>query len=473
MRESKFHNVKKVFRNTVIASLIGFGISAPTIFAEETELLEIYHVYVDGQHIGVVDDQQSIANFVEQKIEKLKEQTQHDEFTYTIDENITYVPETVFTVQTTENEVINYLDEELTVKVEAISLTVGGQAVGYFANEKEAEQVIQTYKEKFVSAEELQKLENSSETVSLSVGESRITNVSLSADVSMKEEKVLASNVLTVEEGLTLLENGTLENKKYTVAEGDVLGSIASKHNLTLDQLLELNPGLTEDSLIQIGDELNVTVLKPFVEVIITEEQKVEETIAFETEIEESETMYKGDEEVKQEGSNGSKEIKYQVQKINGRTATKEVVEETVTEEPVNEVIVKGTKVVPSRGSGQFHWPAVGGYVSSHMGERWGSYHKGMDIAGVSNRSILAADNGTVVSAGWDSGGYGNKVVIDHNNGYQTVYAHLSSISVSAGQTVEKGSTLGVMGSTGNSTGIHLHFEVRKNGSLVNPASLF
>lgn len=94
--------------------------------------------------------------------------------------------------------------------------------------------------------------------------------------------------------------------------------------------------------------------------------------------------------------------------------------------------------------------------------------HKGIDIAGPSNRTIKAADNGVVVSAGRD-GTYGNKVVVNHNNGMKTIYAHLSSISVKVGQTVEKGSKLGVMGSTGRSTGIHLHFEVYKNGALQNP----
>jgi murein DD-endopeptidase MepM/ murein hydrolase activator NlpD len=98
--------------------------------------------------------------------------------------------------------------------------------------------------------------------------------------------------------------------------------------------------------------------------------------------------------------------------------------------------------------------------------------HKGIDIARPSDRSILAADNGTVVFAGED-GGYGNKVVIDHNNGMRTLYAHLSSIDVSVGQTVQKGSKIGIMGSTGNSTGIHLHFEVYQNNKLQNPLNYF
>ncbi len=202
--------------------------------------------------------------------------------------------------------------------------------------------------------------------------------------------------------------------------------------------------------------------------VIVTEEKKVEETIEYETVTEESEKMYKGDEEVKQEGKDGSKEVHYKVQKVNGQTVSTDVVEENITEEATDKIIVKGTKVVPSRGSGDLAWPAVGGYISSYVGQRWGAFHKGIDIAGPSNRTIKAADNGTVVSAGWDDGGYGNKIVINHNNGYRTVYAHLASISVKAGQTVEKGSKIGVMGTTGDSTGgIHLHFEVYKNGSLV------
>ena len=114
-------------------------------------------------------------------------------------------------------------------------------------------------------------------------------------------------------------------------------------------------------------------------------------------------------------------------------------------------------------------WPANGGYISSKMGYRWGKQHKGIDIARPSNRNIKAADNGTVVSAGWNSGGYGNRVIIDHNNGLRTLYAHLDSVDVSAGQTVGKGEKIGVMGNTGNSTGVHLHFEVHKNGTMENP----
>jgi murein DD-endopeptidase MepM/ murein hydrolase activator NlpD len=153
----------------------------------------------------------------------------------------------------------------------------------------------------------------------------------------------------------------------------------------------------------------------------------------------------------------------------NGDVVDKRVKEKTVLQKPVEKVVVEGTKVIPSRGTGDFGWPTVGGHISSYMGQRWGKFHKGIDIAGPENRKILAADNGTVVSAGWNDGGYGNRVIINHNNGLKTTYNHMARILVHDGQVVEKGEQIGVMGETGHATGVHLHFEVYRNGSLVDP----
>lgn len=112
-------------------------------------------------------------------------------------------------------------------------------------------------------------------------------------------------------------------------------------------------------------------------------------------------------------------------------------------------------------------WP-VSGPITSGFGPRWGRMHEGLDIAGPSGTPIAAARGGTVIVAGW-SGGYGNLVVVDHGGGLSTAYAHMSSIAVSNGQSVGQGTVLGGMGTTGHSTGVHLHFEVRVNGGAVDP----
>jgi LysM repeat protein len=117
-------------------------------------------------------------------------------------------------------------------------------------------------------------------------------------------------------------------------------------------------------------------------------------------------------------------------------------------------------------GFGTFIWPAGNHYLS---GNDYWSGHLGIDIAAGEGAPIYAADSGVVVFAGWALGGYGNMVMIDHGNGYQTLYAHLSSVSVSCGRSVAQGNTIGYAGSTGNSTGAHLHFEVRYQGGFVNP----
>lgn len=114
--------------------------------------------------------------------------------------------------------------------------------------------------------------------------------------------------------------------------------------------------------------------------------------------------------------------------------------------------------------------PVEGFFVSSPFGHRWGRLHTGIDLALAQGNSIYAADGGTVIFSGY-GGGYGNMVKIDHGNGMQTNYAHCSQLLVSQGQQVERGETIALVGSTGNSTGPHLHFEVVIDGRCVDPAS--
>jgi len=117
-------------------------------------------------------------------------------------------------------------------------------------------------------------------------------------------------------------------------------------------------------------------------------------------------------------------------------------------------------------GSGFFTWPADNHYLS---GNDFWSGHLAIDIATAMGAPIYAADAGVVVYAGWDSNGYGNVIMIDHQNGYHTLYAHLSTLYVSCGSSAYQGQVIGYAGSTGNSTGPHLHFEVRYFGGFLNP----
>lgn len=131
------------------------------------------------------------------------------------------------------------------------------------------------------------------------------------------------------------------------------------------------------------------------------------------------------------------------------------------------------------QGTGSLVWPTDSTYITSVQGPRThpvtGEYknHGGTDIGASYGSSIYAADSGTVVTVAYDANGYGNYVMIDHGNGMQTLYGHMSSVAVSQGQSVSKGQVIGYVGSTGLSTGAHLHYEVRQNGQRTNPENYY
>ncbi|MCJ8007322.1 peptidoglycan DD-metalloendopeptidase family protein [Lederbergia wuyishanensis] len=443
--------------------------------AAEAKLETVYHVYMDGTYVGTVSDKDVVENTIEKLINKQRDT--YKDFNFELGNKLTYISEQVFRSNADNAAVETKVNELATVKAVATAIMVDGKAVTYVKDTAEAEKVINDIKLQYVSKEELtfvNMLKATKEKLpEIKKDESRVLNVSINEPLFFKDEKTDPKNVLSYKDAVKLLQKGTLEEKKHVVEKGEALEIIAKKYDLSMKQIKELNKGITEDSIIQIGQELNTVVTKPLVHVAVDREKYQEETVAYETEVIEDNSMPKGETKVKQEGKNGKNAFVYKIKEVNGQQTKKEVIKETVLEKPVKQITIKGTKVIPSRGSGSFTWPTNGGYVSSGVGQRWGAHHKGIDIARPSNYTIKAADNGVVVEAGWNNGGYGNKIVIDHQNGYRTVYAHLSKISVSVGQKVEKGSAIGIMGSTGNSTGTHLHFEVYQNGQLRNPLSFF
>ncbi|WP_010677410.1 peptidoglycan DD-metalloendopeptidase family protein [Bacillus timonensis] len=458
----------KLLKRVTIASIALSTLVFGTVSAD-TKIQTVYHVYIDGQRVGTVDSKNVVEKVVDQKIDSLQDEFQGLSL---VADNVSVIEEHAFLPTFNNETTAKKLETEIEIAAEAKAITVDGEPVAYLKNEEDAKEALKQLKLQYVKEEQLQELEaraNSEEPLpALAEGQSRLLDVSFNEKVSISDGKVSPEQVHSPADTVTLLNKGTLEEKKYQVKEGDVLGSIAVDHDLETTELLALNPGMKEDTLLQIGQELNVTAYKPFLTVIVKMEQNKKETIKFETKVNENSNMYKGDRKVTQEGQEGEKTVHYEYKMVNGVTAETKKVNEVVVKEPVTEVIEKGTKVVPSRGSGQLAWPTVGGYISSHVGYRWGRLHKGLDIARPSNYAIKAADNGTVVEAGY-SGSFGNKVVINHNNGMKTIYAHMSSIQVKVGQTVTKGQQIGVMGSTGNSTGTHLHFELYINGALKNP----
>ena len=182
--------------------------------------------------------------------------------------------------------------------------------------------------------------------------------------------------------------------------------------------------------------------------------------------------MYEDEEEVQQEGEDGLEELTERTVSVNGEVEKDGVtlLDRKVKKEVVDKIVLVGTaERPPSVGDGVYIWPLAGGYtLTSHFGHRWGRLHAGIDLGTPVGNDVLAADGGIVTRAGY-FGGYGYCVDIDHQNGQQTRYGHLSSILVNVGDEVYEGQHIAESGNTGRSTGAHLHFEVHINGTPQNP----
>lgn len=202
----------------------------------------------------------------------------------------------------------------------------------------------------------------------------------------------------------------------------------------------------------------------------------VTESIPFETVKTESETLSAGTQKIIEQGVLGQKSVTYKVYSLDGVETKRTVVKSEIITEPVAQKVVVGTKRViaaDKNGDAIMMWPVKRverSYVSSYVGD--GRGHKGMDIVAPAGTPIYAASGGTVTYSGWDSSGYGYKIVVKHSNGYETLYAHCSALYVKKGDVVAKGENIAAVGTTGRSTGNHLHFEVHVNGRFTDP-SLF
>ncbi len=267
----------------------------------------------------------------------------------------------------------------------------------------------------------------------------------------------------------------------YTVIDGDTIYDIALAHDMTEKQLLALNPSFGD--YIKAGDKILVSTQVKYVQVKVIKTEQVTESVDYEIIKTNNSNYFVGDNRVTRAGVEGQDKVTYLVTYINGVRISQEEVSRVRVKEPVAKKVAVGTKptkVYSSSGSynvsvssGGFVWPAPSCHsVTSYYGYRNSGFHSGVDLScsGASGKLVVASRGGTVESAGWYSS-YGNQIVINHGNGIKTRYAHLmsGSTSVSVGQYVNAGQAIARVGSTGRTTGPHLHFEILINGGTVNP----
>lgn len=402
-------------------------------------------VIIDGESLGYVisqEDYNESVTKVQTRVSKIMGQP------HSVNPNVAFSFGIVARDEIMEGKV---LEEALYSKVEGIqqlyAVSVDGKLIGACNSKEGAEQAI---------------------SLLTASNDPNVKNEILN-DIQITYDAVDVSSLCTPEELSGLLKKYETKHTTHKIAKGETARSICNTYGMTRAELNELNAGVDTSSLVA-GQEL--VVLKAAPVVSVKKYQHLTETVSipYETQEIKDSSLYVGKKSVKTNGVAGKKQVVSDVVYVDGEITERTVLSETVISEPTTKVVLVGTKPVPKKAAtGTFRRPVSGGIISSYYGYRRSGFHTGVDYAlGIGN-PVYAADGGTVSYAGWKSGGFGYLVVINHGNGIQSYYGHNSKILVKRGQKVAKGEQIAKIGSTGNSTGPHVHFEIRVNGKHVNP----
>ncbi|CAM4375525.1 murein DD-endopeptidase MepM/ murein hydrolase activator NlpD [Paenibacillus endophyticus] len=447
----------------------------------QANTVEFYNVYMNGTAVGTVSDPQEVEQLVLLETEEV--QQANPGLNMVLDTGtITYEATQAFKGTPETDVTLDKLEGLFASHAVGVEVKVDGKVIGIVKDQQTADDVLLRVQSKFApelaaakkNQKEVKSLSFDSNEKTAPAAEAKPVSKTPGREVMEVEfiEAVMTESIdidpeqiMEAEAIYKMLVQGSIQPTKYTVQAGDCVGCIAQKFDISPEVIYKNNAWIKDDK-ITIGDVLDLTVLQPELTVKTIENLVEVETIEPPVEIKKNADMRVGESKTISEGSAGSKRLTYRITKQNGYVVSEELLTKEVIKEAMPKIVERGTKVILGEGTGRFAMPVSGSRLTSKFGKRWGRMHNGIDLTG--NKNIHASDNGIVEFVGTKPG-LGKTIIINHKNGYTTVYGHLSSYKTKVGAVVEQGDTIGIMGSTGNSTGVHLHFEVHKDGVLQNP----
>ena len=506
---SKAKTIIVVIVSIIVSLLIVGFLSYKHILVNDRKVSEVYDVYLDGELIGTIRSKSKLEKYIDSEQSDLKKE-------YGVKK--VYIPNGIdvkkvmrydsklvsekeiykiikskksfsITISPKENKDLKEEDSEEELALDETGQIQNEDIVLYVLKQGDFDKAVKNVLYVFENKDNITKYVNKTQKKIETTG-SIIENVYLDQDVTIKEAFISTDErIFTDVSDLTkyLLFGNLSSREDYTVAFGDTIESIAYDHKLNVDEFLIVNPEFTsKNNLLTIGQTVNVALISPIVRIVVEKTEVTDEDKMFETINKEDNTMYVGKSKVEVEGENGIQRITAKVQYINGAEQPAYIMNSVVIKEPVNKVVLVGTKSnnyytggTPAITTGIWGWPTISPYkITSPFGYRWGRFHQGIDISGTGFGSpIYAIGEGTVLetnSSCPDQGyygsscgsGYGNYVWIRHNENVYVVYSHIAGkVLVSPGQTVSKGQQVGYMANSGSSTGTHLHFGTYYGGT--------
>ena len=451
------HDISSTYRNsrrTIATALLSFAAIASAILII-FDHFTVYEYAYNGMVLGYVKEQEEVTDVLEVAGDKLTENSGSLlDIEFVPNRNVTFNLVDSGGKSLDDSDVaVNKFVYMTDIEVEAYGVYDGDKLVAIVKTNEDAENLLKDTMEELSTPDQGMTLVSAEFAYPLDIKPLNVLLTSVQDNTSAREQ---------------MTKGGEMEIY-HIVEDGESITSLAADYGVTAENIYD-DSNLNVATAVETGDKVCIHNTVDPVSVKMVESGRVKEVVEFKTVKKESDKYYKGDTFVEQEGRNGYQTFEGTITKEGGVEVGREG--EVIEERPKvrNKIILVGTAERPKTApTGTYAMP-IGAYTfTSGFGPRWGRMHTGVDLAAPTGSPIYASDGGTVIRAGY-YGGYGNCVDVDHGNGRVTRYAHCSKLLVSSGEQVYQRQQIALVGSTGNSTGPHLHFEVRLNGSAVNPA---
>ncbi|MDD4692010.1 MAG: peptidoglycan DD-metalloendopeptidase family protein [Eubacterium aggregans] len=399
-----------------------------------------YQISMDGRIIGYTKDTKAFTDSVTRIDDIMKAAYGVDTAKVSDEFKIQHVP--VF--DKVESSVSDFTRELIAkdhdVSVSGVAMSIDGKAAGNFVSEKQAQEALEA-----------------AVKTSAAVGENdRIVGYQIHSNITYQDKTFDVTEVRPTKEWGTLLAAGQSASEAATV---QTVASAGTGQQVNRGAMTALDNVVEAESVQPEGEET------PVLKMDVTKQSVIKEAIPYDVVRQEDSSLYVGQIQIRQPGQAGVREHVVESQYVDGVVTTQTQLSETVTKEPVAQIIAVGNNTYPTMGAkkGDFILPAAGDVTSTDKSGSHAGY-KAIDIAAAQGTPIYAPKDGTVTMA-QEYGSYGLTVQVEADDGTVFLMAHNSEFKCSAGDRVSKGQVIALMGSTGNSTGPHCHFEIRIGGT--------
>ena len=449
-----------------------------------------YKIYLNDEVIGVIQSKAKLEKFIDAEGENIKKK-------YGVD--TVYAPEGLIMEELTSyNQEVKEVSKVYRDIIAKADLTIEGYQISlksdddikyiYVTEEEIFKTAVIDLIKTYVGSDRYNLYSNDNQNEILDTG-SIIENIYVQNDITIKKTRIpVSKKIFSDASALSkyLLYGENANTREYVVKIGDTISSVSMENEISTEEFLIANAAFTDKSnLLHVGETVTIAVPNPQIQVVVEEYQVVDKESAFQVEERYDDDMIVGTTKVLQEGVNGVVRVSQNVQSINGSITYIEPIDRVEVKQPISKIVLIGNHKIPHVGDlNNWAWPTMSGYTITDDFE-WRTnpitgareHHSGIDISGLGyGAAVYAANNGTIDTIKYRSD-YGYYIIINHNNGYWTLYAHLSRFAsdVDAGDIVQRGQLIGYIGSTGWATGPHLHFEVWKGCEVcrINPFALY